>query len=111
MGFPVRVCFDPLIYVEDFEETYRALVDQVFARPFNLLDASIGVFRVSADYLKQMRRQRPDSPLLCFPFAVENGACHYGHQLSEKMTDTVKDFLKMYVDESKIFVWGGDGNE
>lgn len=111
MGFPVRVCFDPLIYVEDFEETYRALVDRVFARPFNLLDASIGVFRVSADYLKQMRRQRPDSPLLCFPFAVENGACHYGHQLSEKMTATVKGFLKMYVDESKIFVWGGDGNE
>ncbi len=111
-GFPVRVCFDPLIYEEDFEALYKELVDQVFARPFDLLDASIGVFRVSAEYLKQMRRQRPDSPLLWFPFAVENGAYHYGHELSEKMTETVKGFLKTYVDGSKISVWnGGDGNE
>ena len=109
-GFPVRVCFDPLIYEEDFEALYKELVDQVFARPFDLLDASIGVFRVSAEYLKQMRRQRPDSPLLWFPFAVENGAYHYGHELSEKMTETVKVFLRrMWMDQKYLCGMEGMG--
>lgn len=107
-GFPVRVCFDPLIWVEDFEAVYKEMIRQVFARPLKPLDASIGVFRVSADYLKQMRRQRPASALLWYPFMTSHGVYHYGTALSEKMTYTVKEILKTYVDEDRIFVWNGE---
>ena len=53
-GFLVRICFDPLIYIENFKEVYGALVRQVFSEPVHIMDASIGVFRVSVDYLKQI---------------------------------------------------------
>lgn len=111
-GFLVRLCFDPLIYVENFREVYGELIRQVFAQPVSIMDASIGVFRVSVDYLKKMRRQRPASPLLWYPFIPEDGVYHYGHSLSARMTGAVKEMLKVYVDEDKIFVWdGGDENE
>ena len=112
LGFNVRVCFDPLIYVNSFSEVYGELIDEVFSEPVNIMDASIGVFRVSVDYLKKMRRQRPDSALLWFPFEAQQGVYHYGRELSEAMTKTVKDHLLKYLDESKIFIWnGGDDHD
>lgn len=110
-GFTVRICFDPLIYVENFKEIYEAMVHEVFSEPVELMDASIGVFRVSVDYLKQMRRQRPDSQLLWYPFVSEQGVYHYGSELSIVMTGFVKRCLERYMDENKIFIWNGENND
>lgn len=110
-GFLVRICFDPLIYIENFKEVYGALVKQVFSEPVHIMDASIGVFRVSVDYLKQIRRHRPGSRLLWYPFVSEQGVYHYGHELSEKMTETVKGFLLDYMEDERLFVWNGEDND
>ena len=106
-GFKVRICFDPMIYYKDWEQDYFNLVDDVFEKIScdSIYDVSIGVFRISSDYLKLMRKRRPDTPVVAFPFEAENGVSHYG-DLSYEMIYKMKHKVLEYLPENKIFLWG-----
>lgn len=107
-GWQVRLCFDPLLLEPDWEAQYRELVETTFAAiPAKLiLDASLGSFRVSCDYLKRMRRQRPDSVVLNYPFVADHGVYHYG-PASDQLTGFMADLLRHYLPEEKLFIWKG----
>jgi len=107
-GFSVRLCFDPMIFHAGWENHYSTLVDCVFSTisPDTLHDVSIGVFRISTDYLKNMRKKRPDSAIVQYPYITEQGVSHYG-TLSEEMVQYLKERLLHYLPEEKIFVWNG----
>lgn len=115
-GFSVRLCFDPMIYCPGWQEAYQELVRQIFEQftpkllPEELLDVSIGVFRISTEYLKAMRKKRPDSPIVQFPYVSEHGVSHYGN-LSEKMVQYLYQLLLPYLPPERIFVWDGKGTE
>lgn len=108
-GFPVRLCFDPMIYFSGWETAYRELITQVFSvfQPQELLDISIGVFRIGTDYLKIMRKKRPDSPLVWFPYISENGVSHYG-TLSEEMVQYLYQLLSARLSKQQLFIWDGN---
>ena len=107
-GFSVRLCFDPMIFHGGWKESYSTLVDNVFSSisASDLYDVSIGVFRISTEYLKNMRKKRPDSAIVQYPYITENGVSHYG-TLSEEMVQYMKERLLHYLPEEKIFVWNG----
>ena len=107
-GFSVRLCFDPMIYFGSWKESYSTLVDDVFSTVSakDLYDVSIGVFRISTEYLKNMRNKRPDSAIVQYPYITEHGVSHYG-ALSEEMVHYMKSLLLAYLPEEKIFVWNG----
>ena len=107
-GFSVRLCFDPMIFHAGWKKSYSTLVDNVFSSisAGDLYDVSIGVFRISTEYLKNMRKKRPDSAIVQYPYITENGVSHYG-TLSEEMVQYLKERLLHYLPEEKIFVWNG----
>lgn len=107
-GFSIRFCFDPMIYVAQWRSLYAGLLTTVF-QSFSaeeLFDVSIGVFRISTDYLKSMRKRCPDTPIAWYPYCSENSVSHYG-ALSEQMVQYLKKLLSRYLPEDKIFVWDG----
>ena len=108
-GWQVRLCFDPLLFLPGWERLYSDLTDTAFSilDPKGILDASLGTFRVSSDYLKRMRKQRPDSVILAYPFEVENGVCDYGNEASRQMTDFMATKLGGYLPAEKLFIWKG----
>lgn len=103
-GFAIRLCFDPLLAVPDFQTVYGEFLAQVqdALRGIPVQDASIGVFRISDGYLKLMRKNRPDSALLQYPFTNENHVCSYGVR-GKEMISFVKEALMGFVAEDKIF--------
>ncbi len=107
-GFSVRLCFDPMIFHGGWQAEYSTLVDTVFSTVSAdlLYDVSIGVFRISTDYLKNMRKKRPDSAIVQYPYITEHGVSHYG-TLSEEMVHYLKNLLLAYLPADKIFVWNG----
>lgn len=107
-GFSVRLCFDPMIYHSGWKNSYSELVKSTFnyISPSDLYDVSIGVFRISTAYLKNMRKRRPDNAIVQFPYITENGVSHYG-TLSEEMVHYVKELLLSYLPAEKIFEWNG----
>lgn len=107
-GFSIRLCFDPMILHAGWEKNYFELINFVFSQIDAkwLYDVSIGVFRISTDYLKNMRKKRPDSAIVQYPYVTENGVSHYGI-LSQKMVYYLKDLLLNHLPEEKIFIWNG----
>lgn len=106
-GCPVRLCFDPMIYLPDWKRHYAEMLEQVYDTIdlAKIVDVSVGTFRVSKDYLKKMRKQEPDSAVVWFPFQNENGFYHYPKDLMEQMEQFLVERLKKKISKEKIFRW------
>lgn len=107
-GFSVRLCFDPMIFHSGWKNNYSTLVESIFSKisADNLYDVSIGVFRISTEYLKTMRKKRPDSAIVQYPYITEQGVSHYGN-LSEEMVHYLQEILQKHLPAEKIFIWNG----
>lgn len=102
----VRLCFDPIIYVNNWKEIYSNLLEEVSnsIHMDKIKDISLGVFRISKEYLKNMRKQRQNSLITLYPYENNNGVAHYG-TLSEDMMSYIKTKLLDLVSSDKIFEW------
>lgn len=106
-GCSVRLCFDPMLYVPDWKQHYEAMLEQVY-RMIDLekiVDVSVGTFRISQDYLKNMRKQDAESAVIWFPFQKEDGCCHYPNALMEQMECFLTERLEEKIPKEKIFRW------
>ena len=105
-GWKVRVCFDPLLYVHNWEKYYKNCVEDTFKviPEENIQDVSIGVFRIGKDYLKNMEKMNPQSLLLAYPFKTADGTCSYSEQHHKLLVNFVYDLVCKYVKKSKVFV-------
>lgn len=106
-GFKARLCFDPMIYVSNWKEIYGRMLDQVREEIdlSSIMDFSVGSFRISDAYLKQMRRVLPDSPAVQFPFMKKDGTYQYPDSIAEEMEAYLVNQLSEYVPREKIFLW------
>ncbi|MPQ43083.1 SPL family radical SAM protein [Clostridium tarantellae] len=104
-GWQVRLCFDPMLYISNWKNHYKSLVEATFneIEKEKILDVSIGVFRVSKDYLKKMRKQRPYSIILNFPFETTNGVSSYSTHIEKDMKEYMCNEIKKYIPEEKIY--------
>ncbi len=106
-GFPVRLCFDPMIYCKNWEQQYGEMLRQVFTEidMDKLENVSVGTFRVSQDYLKKMRKNQPQSAVIQFPYQNDNGVYHYSRELTHQMEGFLVDSLTKKLPKDKIFLW------
>lgn len=107
-GFPVRLCFDPMIYCRDWRTHYHDMLTEIFEEIHmeKVTDVSIGSFRISQDYLKKMRKCQPDSAVVWFPYDNRNGVYQYPRRLMEEMEQFLVERIKEHMPEEKIFRWG-----
>ncbi|MCH8475869.1 MAG: hypothetical protein LAT55_11660 [Opitutales bacterium] len=104
-GWPVRLCFDPVLLEGEWEEDYRQLFAEAFAQldPKRLQDVSVGFFRSNRDFLKTMRRQRPDSALLNRPWQADaDKQLTYPTSEIEEARATLRSELLRYLPEGNI---------
>lgn len=104
-GYPVRLCFDPLLYVHGAKELYAQMAEMVVQQIdlSKVKDISIGTFRMSNKYLKNMRKRFPDSAVVQYPYETDEGYCHYPRQVIQEMEDALCNALLPYVDEKKMY--------
>lgn len=105
-GFEVRLCFDPMIYRPDWETVYDEMLSRVFAGidMGRVRDVSVGAFRISKEYLKNMRKCAPYSAVAQYPYQNEGGVCRYDRELEEKMTGFLTERLKREAPRVRIFL-------
>ncbi len=105
-GWKVRLSFDPVLHVKDWSTIYGEWVEETFSviPPKQVEDVSLGVFRMSKDYLKNIRRVRTDSPLVYENFTCSDGVYSYPEQITREMIDDVLQKIRRYVPEEKIFL-------
>jgi spore photoproduct lyase len=110
-GYPVRLCFDPMLYLPTWREDYEALLAQIDrtmaeyqADMGQFADVSVGCFRISQDYLKKIRRMEPYEPTVQFPFVNEGGVYRYPGRLRQEMERYLVDALASRMDRGKIYL-------
>ncbi|WIF94180.1 SPL family radical SAM protein [Caminicella sporogenes] len=105
-GWKVRICFDPLLYVDDWKIQYSKCIDMTFKylHSKKIYDVSIGVFRISKDYLRKMEREKPYSKILAYPFKCQNGICSYSKEHEDKLKKFVYEEISKYVLKEKIYI-------
>jgi spore photoproduct lyase len=105
-GWKVRICFDPLLHIENWRDHYRACIEQTFSSipAEKIHDVSIGLFRIPRDYLKTMRKQRTDSALLHYPFKGKNGVFTYPQEIGRQLVEQVVELVQSYIPKEKIFI-------
>jgi spore photoproduct lyase len=107
-GYPVRICFDPMIFLPTWREDYAQLLeacDRIFAeynvKMSGLSDVSVGCFRISQDYMKTMRRLLPCEAVVQFPYVNQGGYYGYPPKLKQEMEDYLIGELEKRIDKRK----------
>jgi len=105
-GWNVRICFDPLIYFENWEMHYMECLEKIFKdiKSDKIHDINIGVFRMGKETLKNSRKKSPQSNLLCYPFSLENNSYTYPEPIRETLLGFVYKKTKKFIEKEKIFV-------
>ncbi len=106
-GWPVRLCFDPILAVPSWETMYGELVDEVVRRidPAAVRDVTVGVFRLSKDHFQRMKRQRLDTPLLHDGYVQEGTTVTYPAERREAATAFMRRRLGDHFQKEQIVAW------
>lgn len=113
-GFSLRLCFDPVLDVPNAAELYTTLVDETFSvlSPEEITDISLGVFRLSKDYLKQLKKAKPDCAFSHYPYTLTDGVCHYDAERCNTLLTAVKEALYRHnISYDKLFIWTPEESE
>jgi spore photoproduct lyase len=109
-GYPVRLCFDPMLRLPAWREDYASLldtIDRIFAeynvKMSSLSDVSVGCFRISQDYMKAIRRLEPYDAVVQFPYVNQGGYYQYPPKLRREMEEYLIGELVKRIDRGKIY--------
>lgn len=104
-GWKVRLCFDPIIHVQEWEIKYKKMIAEVFDEVDGkgIEDISIGVFRISKDYMKHLLKKRPDSSIINYPFVCIDDVMTYSDEEKQAMIRFVYNEVEQYVNKDKIY--------
>lgn len=105
-GWNVRLCFDPIIKIENWRAIYETFINDIFTvlPPDRIYDAGIGAFRMPAEYLKKIKKARFDSDLIFYPFECQNGIAGYRPATEKELTGHIMNLVTRYIDMKKIFL-------
>lgn len=106
-GFQTRLCFDPMIYFKGWEAHYAGMLQACREKlDFqNILDCSVGSFRISQDYMKNMKKIFSNSSITAFPYETIRGVYQYPLALQQKMKEFMCHVLRQLISPDKIFCW------
>lgn len=96
-GWPVRLCFDPVLPTADLEDSYGKTVSRIFEEvsPNDIADATVGPFRMGKTHFQRIKRMRRDCALF-YGGAAEN---------TLQAVKFVTEKLSAYLPEEKVILW------
>jgi spore photoproduct lyase len=108
-GWKLGLRFDPLLYHDGFEESYRAFFREVFGRlrPDRLHSVSLGAFRLPVEMHETMERLYPEEKLFAFGLSERRGVVSYRDDLHANLLRFCREEVLRYVPEEAVFTAGG----
>ena len=106
-GMPVRLCFDPVLVYPGWQKENEALLQRLNEEiDFSQVrDVSLGTFRLSASYMKKMRKEDPSSVILQYPYVCSDGFYHLEDEKEKETEETMLAMISQYIDKEKVFLW------
>ncbi len=110
-GWPVGLRFDPLLYLDDFRDQYRAFFAEVFSRikysSGRLHSVSLGPFRLPRDVFRRMVSLVPEERLLAFGLRErEDGIVSYRDSIAGELEDFCTEEILRHIPARILFRCG-----
>ncbi|MGM0640483.1 MAG: radical SAM protein [Thermotogota bacterium] len=104
-GWKVRLSIDPIIIEENFEDYYSLIIEKIFTYldPKLIRDISIGLFRISNIYLKNLKKHS-NSSIAFDDYKVIDNIASYKLSEKERAINYVLSELIKYIQKEKIFI-------
>lgn len=102
-GWRARLCFEPLIKVDNFSSIYNQFIKKVFSsiKPKDINDIVIGSFRMNKEYYDKIKKMRIDTDIFCKDIITKDKYIAYKDE--ENMVQFVKSKVLEYCDNTKVF--------
>lgn len=96
-GYRIGIHLDPIVYVPDFLEDYRVLIERISQiLPLSQWEyVSLGVVRFSKQSFRAFQKHYPESSILVYPLISEtNGKIRYPAKLREPVLKQVRQLME-----------------
>ena len=106
-GWKVRLCFDPILYYNNWENDYLELFNKVKSS-LNLdqvLDITVGTFRMSNDYFNRIRKSKPNSDLFYENYISLEGNKIISSDKQKAINQLVSKYFSGHFNENSIHYW------
>lgn len=105
-GWKVRLCIDPVIYTEEFENLYGELIDTVFTSidPNAIEHLTLGSFRMSQSHLRSLKKLRR-SDVAFYPYEVRDEMATYPETIEAHILDVLLGKATLYLPKERIRTW------
>ena len=106
-GWPGRLCFDPVLLVDNWYEVYTEFFNQLFLEinKDQLIDVTLGVFRMNKDYYKRIRKRDTRSDLYYRDYSVEGNTVAVNKKERVDALHKLRSHLNNFLPIKKILVW------
>ena len=106
-GWQVRLCFDPIILVDDWYKIYSLFLKRLFQEidGSHLRDVTLGVFRMNKDYFNRIRKRETRSDIFFSDYSIENGIVVVQDEKRTSAMNKLENILTEFVHKDKILVW------
>jgi len=104
-GWPIGLRFDPLVYHEDFRDSYREFFKEVFGiiSSEQVHSISFGPMRFPKPMFDKIAKLYPDEPLFAGPMSLRGTMISYDKEREQEMMDFCSQELRRYAPESLFF--------
>ena len=96
-----------MIRIPDWKTVYGQMADHVFKRlsGIKIRDYSVGTFRISMEYMKNMRKRYPGSVITDYPYYLSDGYYQYPLDSAFEMENFMTEKILLYDRGASIFRW------
>ena len=100
-GWKIGLRFDPLIYEEEYLASYQQLFDNIFSEldVSCLHSVSLGAFRLSEAFYRNMQKLYPDEKLFAAKLAHRDGMVSYMDDIENNMISNCEALLLKHIPE------------
>ena len=96
-GWQIGLRFDPLLYVENYQDYYAPFFEEVLSLVKNPHSITLGTFRLPTTTYKEMERVKPKEELLAI-------CSQKGNMMAFTQEDEMLSFCKKHLPKEKVFV-------
>lgn len=104
-GWPIGLRFDPLVYHDNFTESFAQLLEQIFSAidPSLIHSVSLGAFRLPKDNFRQIHRLYPEEALFAQNLELNNAMMSYPLSQEQAMIKNCETMLMKYINPDIYF--------
>ncbi|MDD3770923.1 MAG: spore photoproduct lyase family protein [Campylobacterota bacterium] len=105
-GWKVRLCVDPVIYTDEFETLYPALIETIFQTidPGKIEHLTLGSFRMSQSHLRALKKLGR-SDVAFYPYDVRNDTATYPETIEAHILNVLFNKATAYLPKERIRTW------